>query len=412
MPRMEAQSGEVMDLELTVHALLSKIEEVGEDGLLERLSDGSFVVLLKGENTDIVEDPHARCLNPENENPAERVYIRIFSNKTTTWTNRPDLSKNPLSTDLDELPYIPKEGYIERLSDGRVVALNRGAPPSQVARFTDIECLNPEADPSVRVYRKIFVRKKVYLPDEYEKATHEVLGGENTFVLSMNGFTDIGEEKLRNWHLVDGEYEAGCDDLLDGVVIALQQRFKEATLKLVDGGSLMGVDLAIQRVKERHNLTSLSFSTPAWMVFVPDNDDAVYVGANADEYADRYIRSLNFLITTGGRDQALKHDVYAGILYGKRIHFVDVANALAAGRGGVVPPTRTEEDGRVRVENAVAAMRQYISISGISFDSENSDGLTERWERMVQDTSIRAIEACRPNMKPGNMFRSRTGAQG
>lgn len=398
---VDRQGEKQMDMQTVLADMAAKIESLDEKGHLESLPDGSFVVMLRGSETTIVDEPNVRCLNIQDP-PEERIYLKFFFNKQNTWINNPDPIKNSLSNELSKLPEISKDGYIERLPDGRTVVLARGRHES-AANFPGVECLNPEALPAERIYRKIFTQKKIYLPNEYDKAVNEVLGGKDSFVLSMNGFSRIGADKLPIWGLVDGEYEEGCADLLDKTIIDLRSRFEGVVLKLVDGGSDLGVDKALLRVRDKHNLQALSFSCPNWMLYVKDDEQAVFVAKDSDEYADRYIQSLHFLITTGGRDQALKHDVYAAVLYGKRVHFVDVCGMLSRNDG--VPATSTSADGKVQIENAAAAMGRFITFAGQMIGS--SPGSEEEWEHVVRETVKRAIEACAPKMSPSTRFRRR-----
>ena len=387
--------------------LLREIPDTLEQGCFAtRLPDGSVAMMVTGNDTEFNALENVRLLNPEEVDPKRHIYLRIFSHRNTTWVNNPDKTKDPLSNDLSKLPNIGKDGYLERLPDGRVVCFSKGE--KKVMEYGS-ECLNPTAPEAEQIYRKIFSKLKIYLPNEYERAIKEVLGEEpDRFIMSINGYSSLKVKERTDWGLGADEYEAGCEDLLYATIAGLRKRFmnlngKGLNLKLVDGGSSMGVDLALINVAKTHEIPSLSFSCPQWLMYV--NDDAtrsVFVGKDSDEYADRYIQTLDFLITTGGRAQALKHDVYAAVLYGKRIHFIDVASALSRNKG--VPATSVGADGTVNVENAAAAMLKYITFASQGLSNRANDPLAEEWETLVQETSARAIEACGPMLSAKNRF--------
>lgn len=137
------------------------------------------------------------------------------------------------------------------------------------------------------------------------------------------------------------------------------------------------------------NIPSLGFSCPNWLLYVEDTDRSVFVGRDSDEYADRYIQTLDFLITTGGRDQALKHDIYAAVLYGKRIHFLDIISAISQ-TNAAPSATLTDDDGQIKVENAARAMLQFVSFASQGLGARGGD---LSWDGLRGETAELACEA-------------------
>ena len=127
-----------------------------------------------------------------------------------------------------------------------------------------------------------------------------------------------------------------------------------------------------------------------------------YVASSSDDYADRYIQTLDLLIATGGREQALKHDIAAVCIHGKRIHFVDILNSLSSSGG--VPATVVDREGRVRVDNAAAAMGRNISFfnrdNAVQFAPNDGD----HWDAIFANVASVATDVCRRKMSPERMF--------
>lgn len=293
------------------------------------------------------------------------------------------------------------DGTIERQADGSVLVTVINEPSS--LNLEGVTCLNPTAPDAEKQYQKAFHRKPIYLPGEYAPAVAERITFPDNFVVSMNGYSRITDGQCTRYGVQQGAYEEACRALLSQVVKHLRQKFTGADLRLIHGASNMGIDKAIQDVADEYNLLPLGFSCPRYMLYVKDDHIPVYVGSDRAEYADRYIRTLDLLITTGGREQALQHDVLAACVYNKRIHFVDVLNSLSSTGG--VPATVISPDGRVRVDNAAAAMGRNVSF----FARHEAVPLASRegdvWDAIFHNVSTVAAEVCRLKMSPGRKFR-------
>jgi len=265
-----------------------------------------------------------------------------------------------------------------------------------------VTCVNPRDEESKRRYRKVFTKKKIYLPTEYDQAINEVIAHDDNFVLSMNGYSTITDEQCRRYGIKSGEYEEACAAIMRTAITHLSQKFKGAALKMVFGASDMGVDKAIEIAAREFNIVPLGFSCPEFMFYVKDDDIPVYVAANAEDYADRYIQSLDLLIATGGREHAFVHDIHATLRYQRHIHFIDVLNNLS--QTGGVPATIIKENGDVVVDNAAAAFGTHIS----SFNRDDAviqapEG-GDNWDAIFDDVKKITTKECRKKMSPGRKF--------
>jgi hypothetical protein len=264
-------------------------------------------------------------------------------------------------------------------------------------------CVNPREPRDRRILRKVFRRKKIYLPGEYDLAVANHISRPGSTVISMNGYSSLKLPDLIQYGVKPGAYEAACKAVLRAVLRHLRAEFPAAVLQIVDGASDMGVDQAIAEVAVEFGIPTLGFSCPGFMIYVPDDDRPVYVGESKDAYGDCFIRSLDLLITTGGRGQALKHDIFAACLYGKKIHFVDLMGMLSSNGG--VPATVTKPDGRVVVENAAAAFGNNISFfsnhAAIALAPQHGD----KWDALFGNVEGVATQVCRSRMSPEHMFR-------
>jgi hypothetical protein len=286
---------------------------------------------------------------------------------------------------------------IERLPDGTVAVENNTGKDAP-----GVVCANPAVFPGWERYRKEFKKKKIYLQGEYDKAIAECLTCTDSFILSMNGYSYLGPEHFRRYGIQVGDYEAACAAILRSTIKLLKIKFPEAKLQLVYGASDMGVDQAIEIVAREFSLNLFGFSCVEFLPYAKDDDIPVYVADTIDDYADAYIRSLDLLITTGGREHALKHDVLAACVYNKRIHFVDVLNSLSMTGG--VPATVIDEVGKVKVDNAAAAFGRNVSFfSRDNVVAANPDK-GDRWDAIFENVSSVATGVCRQKMSATKKF--------
>ncbi len=293
------------------------------------------------------------------------------------------------------------DGTIERREDGSVLVTVLNEPWSK--NVPGVSCLNPDAPESQRQYQKAFHVKPIYLPGEYDRAIAEKISSPDNFVVSMNGYSRITDEQCIRYGIQQGAYEEACRALMSHTIGHLKKKFTGAHLRLIHGAADLGVDKAIQEVADEYNIVPLGFSCPRYMLYVNDDQTPVYVGTNQDDYSDKFIQSLDLLITTGGREVTLQHDVLAACVYNKRIHFVDILNSLSSTGG--VPATVTGPDGKLRVDNAAAAMGRNVSF----FSRHNATAMVPRsgdlWDAIFENVSSIATEVCRLKMSPKRKFR-------
>ncbi|MFA6588601.1 MAG: hypothetical protein WCT08_06080 [Patescibacteria group bacterium] len=294
--------------------------------------------------------------------------------------------------------YVP-DGKVYRTQEGTVIEV---IGETYANGLPGVICLNPEAPEGERIYRKVFTTKRIYLPEEYGLAVKEHVEHPDNFIISMNGYSRISPAQCQQYGVFPGEYEQACAAIIREAISHLRLKFKGAQLRLIYGASDLGVDMAIESVARDFNLYPLGFSCPRYMMYVKDDDMPVYVAVNSDAYADLYIKTLDLLIATGGREQALKHDILAACLYGKRIHFVDVLGCLS--RNGGVPATVSNADGTVRVENAPAAFGRYVSFFSRDDGVLQTPPGGDKWDALFLNIQSVATAVCRNKMSPARMF--------
>ncbi|MBI4449519.1 hypothetical protein HY634_00505, partial [Candidatus Uhrbacteria bacterium] len=98
----------------------------------------------------------------------------------------------------------------------------------------------------------------------------------------------------------------------------------------------------------------------------------------------------------------LQHDVLSACIYGKRIHFVDVLSMLSA--TGTVPATIVDAHGRIRVENAAAAMGRYVSFFSVRKAPAQTPAGGDIWDALFDDVASVATEVCRGKLSPDRKF--------
>jgi hypothetical protein len=294
---------------------------------------------------------------------------------------------------------MPKVTRIYRTEAGVVVEIERG---SDVSGLIDIECMNPQDLPPERYYQRIFRRKPIFLAGEYQEAMAKYLTHPDQIVLSMNGYSTLKPDDLRRYGMKKGAYEQACAAVLRTAIEKLRRKFRGAKIQLVFGASDLGVDQAIEIVAREYNILPLGFSCPEFILYVKDDEIPVYIAADRDLYADYYVRSLDLLLTTGGREQALKHDITASVRYNKRIHFIDLP-ALLSNNGGI-PATVIDADGHTKIENAAAAFGRNISFFSAKAASNEQPKNGDVWDAVFTNVEQVATEVCRRLMSPARMF--------
>lgn len=297
------------------------------------------------------------------------------------------------------LPRVGKDGLIRRLPDNthEVFVWSTNDLSAQGAEVVSIA-------ESTSLWRKVFVRKKIYLTHEQELAFATLRAQPNSFVLSMNGYSLITAAMQDQYGIDKGAYEAACAALLRAVVGRVRSKFPSANIVITDGASAMGIDEATMLAADSLGIMTLGFSCPDFMLYVTDDERPVYVSKSIEEYAENYIRPLHLLITTGGRQHSLHSDITECIRNSVRIHFVNVISGVAS---IPVPATVSNGDGTRRVENACAAFGELISFTPIGYTEAETSLHTDDWfDGIVDDVSRVAINECRRRMPVQHRFPS------
>ncbi len=251
-----------------------------------------------------------------------------------------------------EKDLLRQHGRVYRDGDATVVEVMGKA---WLLNEPGVTCANPTAPEPDRVYRKVFAKKKIYLPDEYDRAVAECLSGRDVFVLGMNGYSAIKPEKCREYGIDPGAYEIACEELLEFAIRSLRTAFPDISVRVIHGSSAMGVDLAIQRCARRVLRDSeLGFSCPEYLFYVQDDSYPVYVASSVHDYSQSFVRSCNVLIAANGRLQAFRMDIAAVFEHDKYLIPVNVIKLIS--RTG----SPAAKNALGQIEDAVAHYEQRV----------------------------------------------------
>ncbi|MCR4280113.1 MAG: hypothetical protein NUV82_01660 [Candidatus Komeilibacteria bacterium] len=204
--------------------------------------------------------------------------------------------------------------------------------------------------------KRIFTRKPIFFPEEYEKATRQHLEGKDTIVLGMNGYSHLSADQCAVWGVKVGAYEEACKSLLANCIRVLQTEFPGIDVRIAHGASNMGVDAVAIEVARRLNIPHLGHSCPHFMMYVEDDDVPVYVAASMVGYADSFMDSLDILIGANGRLHSFMHDIDA--VFKKLKHFVPVNVLRTISTNGGPPALGAKGE----IEDAVAVFEQRVHL--------------------------------------------------
>lgn len=286
------------------------------------------------------------------------------------------------------------QGEIERV-EGKVAVRLRGN--SSLAKMQGVTCLNARAAAGDRVYEKVFhhPNKAVFLPDEEDRVVKWLRNVEDVVTIGMTGYSSLKPEVLKDWGLKPGEYEAACRDILACTILLLQREYQGIRIKLTHGASDMGIDRAVIEVARKLNLDQLGFNCPKWMFYVNDDEVPVYVAEDQESYADAFVRNTDILISVGGREQSLMHDVTAAIKYGKCLIVAPVMNAISSNGG---PPSR---NGNGEVQDATQAFLTSVRMPYLAGPMHPLQGYRDLTEYVAQNASAFAQQHL---LSPGCAF--------
>lgn len=280
----------------------------------------------------------------------------------------------------------PKHGSIERLSNGQHVV--RVIGKSHLANLEGVTCENPEDPEDQRIYSKVFRHKRIYLPDEADKAQKDVLflHKADTIVLGMTGYSSIKPADCAAWGVKPGAYERACEEIMANMVYSIRDEYPNVTICIADGASDMGVDQAVINTARRLGIPHLGHSCPQYMMYVVDDEDPVLVSANQEEYSDAFIQNLHILCSVGGRLQALMHDIKAAIVWNKKVILFDLVKTISANRGG--PPARSADGA---VQDATAAFLDAIRLYQLDGERVNPYDTLREWVKVETTRVVRQL---------------------
>ncbi len=266
-----------------------------------------------------------------------------------------------------------------------------------LSELPGVEVIEVEGEKCVQ---KKFYRKPIFLAHELKQAVSLHLRREpGSFVVSMNGYTTLSTDFLITYGIKPGAYKAACIRVFRTMLKNFRNRFPKTKVFVAHGAVDSEVDGALLQVKKEENLGGLGFSCPKFIFYVNDDDEPLYVANSVDGYADAYIQSLDFLISTGGRAHALTHDINASVLYSKIIYFVDLISMVAE---VPVPSSVPLPGGGRQVENAAAAFRNNLAFFGSNLDR----GSQTSFQLLDNDIFAVAEPVCRKVMPAELMFQT------
>lgn len=286
------------------------------------------------------------------------------------------------------------DGKIFR-QDGKTIVQIQGH--SSLGSLPGVRCLDPEAEEEKRIYEKVFIKKKVYLPGEYDQAVSEQLKGKDIVVLGMNGYSGLSDELCAAWGVKPGGYEAACAAILRSTTKLLQAKFPGVDIRFAHGASDLGVDRAIIEVANGLNRPQLGHSCPHFMFYVEDDDIPVYVAKDQAAYSLAFISSLDILIAANGRIQSFEHDIDAAFKKLKHVIPVNVLRSISTNGG----PPAVGPDGKIN--DAVAAFEQHVHLVSQHFGSLNYNS-ANMFPSLVEHVNVVVEHIGRQILSPDRAF--------
>ncbi len=291
----------------------------------------------------------------------------------------------------DLMPAKPKSKYMVRRAGKTTIVEAIGN--ARLLGIPGVFCVNPDAPPRKRIYRRIFKnpKKRIYLPHEYDLAVRKELGGRHPFVVGMNGYSHLSEAQCAAWGVKPSAYRSGCAVFLEQIDKCLRKNFPAANVCYVHGASDMEVDKAVSETATRLRRQQLGFSCPEYLFYVPDNAAPVYVAKTAEEYSDAFVRTGDVLIAANGRLQAFRMDIAAVFLHDKFLLPVNILKLISSTGG---PPARGANG---EIEDAVAHFEQrFFAIGAQVFGLKGRD----TWAAAIGEAKDIMKHICRHVLAP------------
>ena len=244
------------------------------------------------------------------------------------------------------------DGKVERLKNGNI----------QVTVLDEPWSLEFGATQEGNFYKRTFSQRKLFLPEEETKFKSYVeLDKPGKFWITMNGFSNTSKF-LEKYGLQPGSYERACARLFAKVIKMLRERFPTIEIATVYGVSNVGIDLAIMDAcsMTRPAISIAGVTCPRFLLYAEDDPQwgPVYVAATKQDYADRYVKWADLLISTGGCEHALEHDIKCAVQSLTKIYFINILKLLC-------PNTNDSGievvDGKVKIINAPAVFGSSVA---------------------------------------------------
>lgn len=295
---------------------------------------------------------------------------------------------------------IDLEGVIVKKANGQYVVYVLGSS-SDCLKYGAV-CLNKdEPNPKKKLYTKTFSKKKIYLSDRLNEII-AMTEEKSVFPFGMNGYSSISKEWMEKYGIKEDSYEKTAGQVFNIMISAMKTELPSARLMLFNGDSDdMGIDKVIRHAADLHNITLIGVSCPKYMLYSRDDNKIVHVACTKKLYSDRYVKLIRLLVCMGGRQQSLVADIAAACEYRTRMHIVDIINEISA---RPVPATVVVNGVEV-IENAARAFLEKITVFGAPNSIIRYPNRT-RFENLTEEVNSIAIDTCRLFMAPEHMFRN------
>jgi len=287
---------------------------------------------------------------------------------------------------------------IQRLPNGDIRAAIQDEPWSE--KF-GAKCIGNNT------WERVFKYRPISLPDELNefKETNSI-NCSNRLWITMNGFSNT-EEFLQKYQLKPNTYEMACTRLFMSTINGLRCRFPNIDISVLSGASNTGIDLALAQAcaKSKPPIVPVGVTCPRFLLYIQDDPQLgpVYVASTKEEYAGLYVEWADLLITTGGREHALVHDIYCACKSLTKIYFVNVLKLICSNlsQSGILVNPAT---GKVTIENAPAVFGNIVSFFEMNPVIRFSDTNLDIWKQCEVAVTNFAIEVARQKLPPEIVF--------
>ena len=244
--------------------------------------------------------------------------------------------------------------------------------------------------PTGKICRKVFRRKRIYLPGEKQLAIDTHLRAHDPLTLGVNGYSSLSDATAVTWGMrCAAMYFNGAETFLRSIIGHQIKLFRGPGICLVHGGG-PGIDATTIKVARELGLPHLGFNCPEFMIYVPDDEDPVYVAANKLDYGDAFGSSLDILIAANGRAHAYEIDYQTAFKHHKPVMPVNIIKALSSNGG---PPSCVNG----KIEDAAAFFEEHFIMIGQVVSMMNGN---DPWQATVDSGTSALSRFCRTKLSP------------